>query len=58
MQALKILVIRIRFVGPCKEREGERERETERERQRERERTEMMILNQMFQLCSAEKMRK
>ena len=50
MQALKILVIRIRFVGPCKEGEGERERE--------RERTEMMILNQMFQLCSAEKMRK
>ena len=38
------------------QRERGRERETERER--ERERTEMMILNQMFQLCSAEKMRK
>ena len=45
-------------MGPCKEREGERERERERERDRERERTEMMVLNQMFQLCSAEKMRK
>ena len=40
------------------QRERGRERERERERDRERERTEMMVLNQMFQLCSAEKMRK